>query len=351
MADEIESLRAEVAALRAEIGEQRQRAITRRRLLTGLAGLGAAGAAGVASSPGAAADDLDPLILGTDNVASDPTTVTSSSAITLSSDDDDYTLRVHNTGSGFAAEFLHGILSYGIIGVSSSGFVGVSGSSEDVSGIGVEAIGHDDAFGLVVDSEHAAAVKISSVNGPHVVFTPVGGPGPTDGHLAIDVGALTVDSNLDLWLCTEAGDPPTWTRLLREDTAVGRTIPVPPTRALDTRATGGKPPGSPTVPGQKKGPLKGGETITLDLAGVGPIPDTASGVVGNLTVVSPTYSGYLTAGPSGTTSSTSAINFTSGAIVANAFTSQLGPAGLTIVASGTASKTFELIVDITAYIS
>jgi hypothetical protein len=74
-------------------------------------------------------------------------------------------------------------------------------------------------------------------------------------------------------------------------------------------------------------------------------------VVGNLTVTSPSYDGYLIVGPSSTTPTTSALNFTADTTVANAFTSQLGPAGITLRASGSTSRTYELIVDITAYIS
>jgi hypothetical protein len=105
------------------------------------------------------------------------------------------------------------------------------------------------------------------------------------------------------------------------------------------------------VPGQKKGPLKGGTSLTLDLGGAGPIPGTASGVVGNLTVVSPNYAGFLSARPSGAAAATSSLNFTAGSTVANAFTSQLGPAGLTISGSGTSPNSYQLIVDITAYIT
>jgi len=163
---------------------------------------------------------------------------------------------------------------------------------------------------------------------------------------------MSVDAEGDLWMCTTAGDPGTWTRLLREDTAAGRVVPVDPFRALDTRATGGRPSGSPAIPGQKKGPLNGGAVLTLDLAGVGAIPATATGVVGNLTVVSPNYSGWLKALPSGGTGATSSLNFMAGtAAVANAFTSALGPAGLMITASGTAANRYHLIVDITAYIT
>ena len=150
--------------------------------------------------------------------------------------------------------------------------------------------------------------------------------------------------------CT--GRPGTWTRLLREDTASGRTVPIPPIRAIDTRASGGRPTGSPAIPGQKTGPLKGGTSLTLDLAGIGPIPATATGVIGNLAAVTPSFSGYLAARPSGTTAITTSLNFPAGvAAIANAFTSQLGPAGLTITGSGTSANTYHLVVDITAYIT
>ena len=97
--------------------------------------------------------------------------------------------------------------------------------------------------------------------------------------------------------------------------------------------------------------MHGGETITLDLAGVGPIPASASGVIGNLTICVPTQAGYLTAAPSGNPTATSALNFTKNATLANAFTCQLGPDGLTLAAFGVAAMTYQLIVDITAYIT
>ena len=129
-------------------------------------------------------------------------------------------------------------------------------------------------------------------------------------------------------------------------------IPITPIRAIDTRASGGRPTGSPAIPGQKTGPLKGGTSLTLDLAGIGPIPATATGVIGNLAAVTPSFSGYLAARPSGTTAITTSLNFPAGvAAIANAFTSQLGPAGLTITGSGTSANTYHLVVDITAYIT
>ena len=140
--------------------------------------------------------------------------------------------------------------------------------------------------------------------------------------------------------------------------AAGRTppadgrYPIVPIRAIDTRSPGGRPAGSPAVPGQKAGPLAGGTSVTLDLAGIGAIPATATGVIGNLTVAGPSYNGYLVARPSDAASTTSSLNFPKGVTaIANAFTSQLGPAGLTISGSGSTANTYHLIVDITAYIS
>jgi hypothetical protein len=195
-------------------------------------------------------------------------------------------------------------------------------------------------------------VYASSGNGPALFLKPTESSGPPvaswDG-----IGAISVDPSGDLWLCVAPTNDfsGTWTRLLREDTTAGRVVPIDPMRALDTRATGGRPSGSPAITGQKKGPLHGGEAVTLDLAGAGSIPATASGVVGNLTVVNPDFSGYLVAIPSGSTSQSSALNFDAGEVVANAFTSALGPNGLTLRANGSSGRVYHLVVDITAYIT
>jgi len=176
--------------------------------------------------------------------------------------------------------------------------------------------------------------------------SPIGPPSGT-----VEAGSIRFDGAGDLWLCLADGTPGTWTRLLREDTASGRTVPIAPFRALDTRATGGRPAGSPAVPGQRKGPLKGGEAITLDLAGVAPIPATATGVVGNLIAITPSYTGYLRAAPSGNPLTATALSFAPGPNTGNAFTVGLGPAGVTLQGSGTVANTYHLVVDITAYLT
>jgi hypothetical protein len=162
-------------------------------------------------------------------------------------------------------------------------------------------------------------------------------------------GSFYLDANLDLWLCTSTGPPAAWTRLLREDSTAGRVIPIAPMRVLDTRAPGGRPAGAPAVPGQIQGPLGSLQTVTLDLAGIAPLPTNARGVVGNLTVVTPNNGGYLVARPSGSQTNTSALNFTNGAIVANAFTCALGPDGLSVFGLG--PTTYHLVIDLTAYVT
>jgi hypothetical protein len=348
MSQELESLRAEVAALRAEVAEKQDRSVTRRRLLTGLAGIGAAGAAGLAAAEPAAAADDDPVTLGARNTGDSTTVIEGSSGSVVpllfltgypGQDPDDPPgpaglLKISSPGFGIA-----------VVAPGGTGVAAIAGGTAALDGLAT-----DDAAGLRALASHGIGVDTGSIDGVPLRLRPGSGAPPT-AALVAQPGSIYLDANCNVWLCTAAGDSPTWTRLLREDTATGRVVPIDPLRALDTRATGGRPAGSPAVPGQKQGPLHGQEALTLDLAGAGPIPTTAAGVVGNLTVINPDYSGYLVATPSGIPSSTSALNFVAGELVANAFTSRLGSDGLTLRANGSSGRIYHLVVDITAYIT
>jgi hypothetical protein len=207
----------------------------------------------------------------------------------------------------------------------------------------------EDATGLHTHADQGIGVDTSSSDGVPLRLRPGVGPPPTAALVALP-GSIYVDPDCKVWLCTNAS-PVTWTELLRADTTAGRIIPITPFRVLDTRATGGKPSGSPAVPGQVKGPLKGGQVVTLDLAAVTPIPATATGVVGNLTAVTPNYTGYLRVAPSGQPFNATALSFTKADVTGNAFTAKLGPDGLALQGSGTTTNTYELVIDITAYIT
>jgi hypothetical protein len=322
--------------------------VSRRRILTGLAGLGAFGAASVAKAAPAAASDGDSVVLGQANTA------TTATSIATTSDGESSQVTLGGSGWGvFATSQSTAILG----SIDSGGVFGVNGVAAD-SGVGVA--GHASeagAIGVAAWSKAGPAMgALSQDDGVTLELTPADRAGPpTDvaaGLTEYRIGSVSVDEDGEMWLCVATGAPGAWTRLLREDTAQGRTVPINPVRAIDTRAPGGRPNGTPAIPGQKAGPLTGGTSLTLDLAGIGAIPATATGLIGNLTVAGPSYSGYLVARPSGVASTTSSLNFPNGVTaIANAFTSQLGPDGLTIGGSGTTTNTYHLIVDITAYIS
>ena len=346
MSEELESLRAEVAALRAEVAEQRDRSISRRRLLTGLAGLGAAGAAGLAGAEPAAAADDDPVTLGARNTGDSTTVIEGSSS----------SVEPLLFLTGFAGQDPDDEPApSALLEISSPGFgIGVVAGEYGVAaiaggGAALDGWATDDAAGLHAQADQGIGVDTGSASGVPLRLRPGSGAPPT-AALVAQPGSIYLDASCNVWLCTKAS-PVTWTELLRQDTTAGRVVPITPFRALDTRAAGGRPSGSPAVPGQIQGPLHGGQAITLDLAGAATIPATATGVLGNLTVITPSYNGYLRAAPSGTTVLPSAINFTKGATIANAFTSALGPNGLTITGSGGSANTYQLVVDITAYIT
>lgn len=352
---------AELAALRAVPGPSAasERRLSRRHLLTGLAGLGVAGAAGVAGASPAAAADGDPLLLGQDNAA------TSTTRVMTTIQDPAFAEPAFQLSSDAYATLGVGVSD---TGDSNSGKAALWADSTQSSQVGAAGVRSSAADGFAVEgwNESTGFPTVAGINqgvGPGLGSASYGGgaqlylapeqDAPTGPPPSGELGYIRLDAAGDLWVCTASGTPGTWTRLLREDTAVGRLVPFTPFRALDTRAIGGRPAGSPSVPGQKKGPLKGGEIVTLDLTGVLPIPAGAHGVLGNLTVVAPSYSGYLVAGPADTVQvlNTSALNYTPGVIVANAFGTQVNAGGLAIKGSGTASNTYHLIVDITAYLT
>ncbi|MEO6317329.1 MAG: hypothetical protein ABIP36_00960 [Acidimicrobiales bacterium] len=169
--------------------------------------------------------------------------------------------------------------------------------------------------------------------------------------ITYEQGSVSVDEMSDLWLCVSTGTPGTWTRLLREDTAPGRVVPITPVRVLDTCVTGGRPPGAPAVPGQRGGRLGTGEAITLDLGGVAPIPATASAVIGNATVFSPTVKASLHILPDGATVPASTAHFRQGSNESNSFTCTLTPTGRVTTPSLDTSLRYHVVIDIAAYVT
>jgi hypothetical protein len=155
---------------------------------------------------------------------------------------------------------------------------------------------------------------------------------------------LYVDSAATLWFCTATGTPGTWVRLTGVHNGVsGGAINflANPIRLLDTR-TG-------------LGVFTAGSTHALQVTGVAiggiSVPNGAVGVVGNVTVVSPTAGGDLRLYPGATAPGTSSINFASGQTIANGVTVALNGSGrLNIHVDMPSSTHTHVLFDASGYI-
>ncbi|BCW17886.1 hypothetical protein NtRootA9_05940 [Arthrobacter sp. NtRootA9] len=115
----------------------------------------------------------------------------------------------------------------------------------------------------------------------------------------------------------------------------GMFQPITPTRFLDTRNSGA--------------PVPGDGTVSVQVGGVVPVPATASATIFNLTVVSPTRIGFVTAYPSGApVPNASNINYTASQTVPNNVTLPLGPDGKFNLFNRSDGTT-HLIADVSGY--
>jgi hypothetical protein len=115
-------------------------------------------------------------------------------------------------------------------------------------------------------------------------------------------------------------------------------VPVTPYRILDTRSGLGA-----------AGPVGGGQTIDVQMAGVGPVPANAVGVVLNVTGTGATAPTWVAAWPSGSERpNASVLNLQPGVDAPNAVTALLGPNGKLSLYNDTGST--HLIADVAGYL-
>jgi hypothetical protein len=117
-------------------------------------------------------------------------------------------------------------------------------------------------------------------------------------------------------------------------------VPAAPTRLLDTRTGTGL-----------DGRLPTGQVRTFGVAGLDGIPETATAVTGNLTVVDPSSGGYVSLGPVVASSpATSTVNVPRGDTRANGVLVGLSDGGdLQLVWTGAPGSSAHLLFDVTGY--
>ncbi|EQD68479.1 domain-containing protein-like protein, partial [mine drainage metagenome] len=124
--------------------------------------------------------------------------------------------------------------------------------------------------------------------------------------------------------------------------------PIAPLRICDTRV--GNPSGLTGAQTQCNGhTLLAKVPLTINVAGLGTIPDTATAVVVNLTAISPKGSGYLTAYPPSTSPPTASnLNFATSEVVSNEAAVELSGSGTMDLVSNAST---DVVVDVAGYFS
>ena len=217
---------------------------------------------------------------------------------------------------------------------SAAGGTGIQGQSTNGAGIGVSGVSNQ-GYGLVGNGGRAP-----------LYLVPAGTTGaPTGG--THNRGELFVDTNGQLFQCIVGNGttPGTWVRQ-------SPLVTLAPARVYDSRV-GQLPATGP------KAPIANTNTVTLDVTGPkagggnSGVPAGASTVLGNVTVINGVNPGvFLTIYAAGTSApATSSVNASSGGIVANNFTSQIGTTGMNAnrIAITCGGGPTDFIIDIVGY--
>ncbi len=266
-----------------------------RRLGTGAAGALAGGAllAAGQASPAAAANG-DHLVLGDHGGGSNAASATTE--LRSSGRSGTMGLFVVQDGTVGLTLFPAAVQGFATEGVVSSG---VYGYSSIESGFGVVGIGT--GAGIYASGGRADIALNASGAAPYSTATQ-----HTEGD-------MIEDNNADLWVCVTTGTPGTFRKVAGPGTAGQLHLLPTPTRVYDSR------PGNAPALGTKS-PLANGSTRDIDAKGNGSgVPDRATAVLANFTVVNTSANGFLAAYRAGIAfPGTSTLNWSQpGTIVAN----------------------------------
>ena len=374
--------------------EPAEPARSRRGLIAGAVGIAAALVLSDADRVSAGVDG--DVILGAANTTTNNTAITNTSgsgatALTLRCDNSLYGFGLQATGSAYGISGT-GNTYAGVAGdTSTAGVPGVSGQSRSATGQGSGVFGFSQSpngrgvtgqspgigvYGLArsISSEPPPPAGTIGVlgsapetggiggvfrgsNAPLLLLPAATAGAPTTG--THQVGELSVSSDGNLYFCRVAGAPGTWVQLGAPAPApTPAPTPAPrlvllstPERFVDTRAN----------LGGVRGPLPAQGTTLFTMTGRNgesgnaalQIPDNATALVGNLTVLGSTPSlGYLTMWPGGFQPTVSNVNFGPSAAtgaVANSFLVGLSPVGGHGTLKVFNSVPCDYLIDVTAY--
>ncbi|HLY29408.1 MAG TPA: hypothetical protein VKQ36_00140 [Ktedonobacterales bacterium] len=259
------------------------RKATSRRGLLKWGGLGAAAAVAAAGAAGlgktvAHAADGDNWVLGASNNASSQTSLNTSASTGLDLNDftDNANVVVIAGPNGASA---NGV--YSSVGTSANG---VQGLAAGTAGYGVWG-NVSSGYGVVAESGTGISLWVAGSGRLLLEEQSFSGP-PTSGNYS--AGEMIRDDIGDMYICVTSGSPGRWLIVGAATPGFGGAAHLlsNPIRLLDT-TTGS--------------PWNGGSVHTVQITGVSvggvQVPNSAVGVIGNVTVLNPTTNGHLTLYP------------------------------------------------------
>jgi hypothetical protein len=299
--DDIDALRLEVAALRAELqhrtaaADTDQAERTSRRGILRLAGAAvvAGGAAAIGAARPASATTAAMMYGATNNAGDSQTDLVSTSDV--------FTFGVTNVGSANAAAIFASIDGTGQavdgkVNFPSVGSSAVRGSCDGTLGYGLE--GRGGAAQLYLSDPSFAAMP---------------------GAGAHKVGEIARGADGGFYACVATGTPGTW-RTITGPAASGAFFAISPARVYDSRRTfpdNGAPLSSGqsrTVSVRDRRNLSDGAVAASDV-----VPAGATAIAYNITAINTLGGGYLTVNPGGvTTISAASVNWTDATNIGNA---------------------------------
>jgi hypothetical protein len=326
VAARVAALESQLASLTQELAERPDATASRRDVFKKLAIAGAGAAVGaVALSKPAGADSGTGLVIGQSQSAQNTTRLYNGPAAANFAGapltDGTPLFWADNRGSALVSPDGDAIQGDG----HGSG-IGVHGRG-DVEGVGIRGDGGIGVWGFGT----RAALQLGD--------TGTAPPTRTDAHVK---GELTTDANGDLWFCVADGTPGTWRQLSGPTTAGQLHLLVAPARVYDSR------PGA-----TNDGPLSGGATRVVSLAGTMAVPGVPAGAGGalvSLTLDATVSSGFLALFSNAVTyQGNSNVNwYTNGQILAVTTVTAVDATGKVKVLAGGPGST-QFIIDVIGY--